>query len=55
MRYYPTIPLITPPASWSPRKRAMYRELRNVSRAPRTRGGFYLWLSKAFKKEAAHA
>jgi hypothetical protein len=51
--YYPTIPALTPPAHWSPRKTAMYTFLRQARRLPRTKPGFYVKLGKSFKKEAS--
>lgn len=51
--YYPTIPRIEPPASWSDRKRAMYRFNVLVRRLPRTEPGWYLRMSKSYPKETA--
>jgi hypothetical protein len=48
--YYPTIPRITPPADWSQRKTAMYRQLWQWSKLPRTEGGFYLRMAQRFKR-----
>ena len=48
--YYPTIPRITPPADWSQRKTAMYRQLWQWAKLPRTEGGFYLRMSQRFKR-----
>jgi hypothetical protein len=51
MNYYPTIPALTPPAHWSPRKTAMYTLLRQACRLPRTKPGFYLRLGRSFRRE----
>ena len=51
--YYPTIPRITPPADWSQRKTAMYRQLCQWSKLPRTEGGFYLRMSQRFRRQVS--
>ena len=53
--YYPTIPRICIPASWSARKRAMYALLVNASKLTRTTPGFYARLGISFRMEADNA